>query len=710
MRQQAFRQPTRQDEVDVFVTGDSQAQFVGEVLTDMLPSDLFDVSVVARNATGLTNPEFFNWEINARQEIAARKPDAVVMVMGGNDGFNVLHDGTLYGPDDPEWQTEYARRAAVVMRELGSNGKRPVYWVPPPTARDTKYNGIYATQNRAVEQAAPAVPGARYVDIYNTINHGRYSDELKIDGQRVLARQSDGVHFSREGAVVPARLIFRAMARDYKVLRGDDECVALARCCSGWRCWPRRPARRRSATGCSSNGDSLAVGTRPYIPAELRGWRVTQSAAVSRHAFEAAGVLRAYGRSLPRVIHVSLGTNDDPRQVSAFRAAIRDVMAVAGPRRCVVWTNIVRPPVAGAELRRLQPRTGAGVAPARESARGRLGSPRTPEPAVAGRRRRPRERGRVSRPGARDRALGAALPMTARLYVTSLSNPSKAASAMLAHKRLSHRRIDLLAGLPPLPRARAGFEGRTVPALELDDGRHVQGSLEISRALDELIPERPLFPDEPVARSAVERAERWGHDELQPVPRRIFRWAAMEDPAVRRWIAAQVEGVPAPAIVATLSRPISTLRCAESGGDRGDDPRQRPPAHRAARSGRRAGRGGHARRPGAQRGRLPGPIEREDAARLQGIAVRRAPAQLARGARAVPAVRGRDALVRDSRDLVLGGVGRHRGEQPVGAAAAFERARPHVVRRGTGRPASAGATTHASSSSSPSSCPAPQPA
>ena len=220
-RAPGFIQPTQQDEVNVFVTGDSQAQFVGEILTDLLPSDLFDVSVVARNATGLTNPEFFNWEINAQQEIAARNPDAVVMVMGVNDGFNVLHEGTVYGPDDPNWQLEYARRAAVVMRELGSNGKRPVYWVPPPTARDPKFNEIYATQNKAVEQAAAAVDGARYVDIYNTINQGRYSDELKIDGRRVLARQSDGVHFSREGAVVPARLILRAMAKDYRVLRAD---------------------------------------------------------------------------------------------------------------------------------------------------------------------------------------------------------------------------------------------------------------------------------------------------------------------------------------------------------------------------------------------------------------------------------------------------------------------------------------------------------
>lgn len=222
-RRQGFQQPTTLDEVDVFVTGDSQAQFVGELLTDLLPSDLFDVSVVARNATGLTNPEFFNWEINANQEIAARKPDAVVMVIGGNDGFNVLHEGTLYGPDDPQWQLEYARRAAVVMRELGSNGERPVYWVPPPTARDPRFNDIYASQNKAVEQAARAVDGARYVDIYSTINKGRYSDELKIDGRRVLARQSDGVHFSREGAVVPARLILRVMAKDYRVLRGDDD-------------------------------------------------------------------------------------------------------------------------------------------------------------------------------------------------------------------------------------------------------------------------------------------------------------------------------------------------------------------------------------------------------------------------------------------------------------------------------------------------------
>jgi len=96
------------------------------------------------------------------------------------------------------------------------------------------------------------------------------------------------------------------------------------------------------------DGDSLAVGTAPYLPRELGRWKVIQSTAVSRHAYEGAAVMRAFGPRLPRVIHISLGTNDDPRSVDAFRAAIRDVMAAAGPRRCVVWANIVRPAVAGA--------------------------------------------------------------------------------------------------------------------------------------------------------------------------------------------------------------------------------------------------------------------------------------------------------------------------------------------------------------------------
>lgn len=94
-------------------------------------------------------------------------------------------------------------------------------------------------------------------------------------------------------------------------------------------------------------GDSLAVGTGIYLPTALRGWSLSTSAAISRHADDGPPGLRAYGTALPRVLVISLGTNDDPSAVSRFAHSVRDVLRIAGPSRCVIWSTILRPPYAG---------------------------------------------------------------------------------------------------------------------------------------------------------------------------------------------------------------------------------------------------------------------------------------------------------------------------------------------------------------------------
>ena len=96
-----------------------------------------------------------------------------------------------------------------------------------------------------------------------------------------------------------------------------------------------------------SYGDSLAIGTDLFLDGLLHGWDVRSEAVVSRHASDVPPALRALGASLPSVIVVSAGTNDDPGRVSGFARAVREALAVAGPRRCVVWATIVRPPYRG---------------------------------------------------------------------------------------------------------------------------------------------------------------------------------------------------------------------------------------------------------------------------------------------------------------------------------------------------------------------------
>jgi glutathione S-transferase len=142
-----------------------------------------------------------------------------------------------------------------------------------------------------------------------------------------------------------------------------------------------------------------------------------------------------------------------------------------------------------------------------------------------------------------------------RLYALAVSHPSHSARLVLEHKRIAHDVSYLLPGMHPLQLRIAGFRGGTVPALKLD-GRRVQGSREIARALDALVPDPPLFPADPEARRAVEEAERWGEEELQDVPRRIFRWATAHQQRVRRWLGEGV-GLPGPGIAGALNLPVA---------------------------------------------------------------------------------------------------------------------------------------------------------
>jgi len=116
----------------------------------------------------------------------------------------------------------------------------------------------------------------------------------------------------------------------------------------------------------------------------------------------------------------------------------------------------------------------------------------------------------------------------ARLFVIPASHPSIAAQLMLEHKGIAYKRTDLLPVISKGVLRLAGFPGVTVPALKID-GRRVQGSREIAREIDRLQPEPALFPADAEKRAAVEEAEQWGDEVLQPPMRQILWWTIKRD-------------------------------------------------------------------------------------------------------------------------------------------------------------------------------------
>ena len=111
---------------------------------------------------------------------------------------------------------------------------------------------------------------------------------------------------------------------------------------------PPAQAARTAPPRVLDLGDSLSVGTAPYLRTRLRGYRIDRIHDVGLHAYDAAAIVARSRGALPPILVVSAGTNDDPRIVSTFIRAVSRILASSGPRRCVIWPTIVRPPAAGA--------------------------------------------------------------------------------------------------------------------------------------------------------------------------------------------------------------------------------------------------------------------------------------------------------------------------------------------------------------------------
>jgi glutathione S-transferase len=155
--------------------------------------------------------------------------------------------------------------------------------------------------------------------------------------------------------------------------------------------------------------------------------------------------------------------------------------------------------------------------------------------------------------------------MRTKLYVIPVSHSAVAARLMLDHKGLEYETVSMLSGSHPARLRLMGFPAGTVPALSAGDER-IQGSLTISRFLDSLQPDPPLFPGDPEQRRRVEEAETWGGTVLQDVPRRLFRWTLVHDPALRRKLA-RANGMPLPGLMGRGMKPVARYFAGVSGAD-----------------------------------------------------------------------------------------------------------------------------------------------
>ena len=96
-------------------------------------------------------------------------------------------------------------------------------------------------------------------------------------------------------------------------------------------------------------GDSLGVGTAPYLKQRLGGTKLDVDAEIGRPSATGVDILASKISSADDVVVFDLGTNDDPASPATLASDLAQARRIAGDR-CLVIATLNRPPLNGVSV------------------------------------------------------------------------------------------------------------------------------------------------------------------------------------------------------------------------------------------------------------------------------------------------------------------------------------------------------------------------
>jgi uncharacterized protein len=202
----------------LLVTGDSMAMPLDVVLARRLAGKGFRVVRDPHVGTGISKSLFVDWKTLSARQVRKRRPDAVVVFIGANEGFPMpAPGGRQVQCCGPEWRQVYASRVQRVMANYRRDGAAKVYWLKLPLPREGDRQEIARAVNDAIATAGEKYGSdVRVLDMAKTFTPGgKYRDAMDVGGQKRLVRDPDGIHLNETGAGVAAGQVEVAIRRDF---------------------------------------------------------------------------------------------------------------------------------------------------------------------------------------------------------------------------------------------------------------------------------------------------------------------------------------------------------------------------------------------------------------------------------------------------------------------------------------------------------------
>lgn len=219
------RVPTAADPLRLLIAGDSMVGQFGPVLEGIAErTDVVDGEHFFEFSTGLTRPDFLDWEDKVAELAGQYDSEVLVLYLGANDAQNISVDGVWhdYSADDPIWVAEYRDRVASMMEHVEALGLT-TYWMGLPDTDSESQTARYEFFNSVYETVAADYATVTYISAWEWMQGGggTFSEYLTADdGTLTDMRQGDGIHYTTAGARHLANRVFPLIAEDFGIDAG----------------------------------------------------------------------------------------------------------------------------------------------------------------------------------------------------------------------------------------------------------------------------------------------------------------------------------------------------------------------------------------------------------------------------------------------------------------------------------------------------------
>jgi len=183
-----------------------------------------DVYRLGKVSSGLSRPDYFNWNLKTQELISQYSPNIVIIMLGSNDAqaLTTPKGGVVVGyasVGGEKWNTEYGKRVPALL-DIFRENKITVFWIGLPIMRDKDFLNKIKNLNSIYEKEIEKYDNAYYISIWELLadENGNYTAYLlDEDGKIKLARISDGVHLQYFAGELVAKEVISKMEEIIKL-------------------------------------------------------------------------------------------------------------------------------------------------------------------------------------------------------------------------------------------------------------------------------------------------------------------------------------------------------------------------------------------------------------------------------------------------------------------------------------------------------------